>query len=79
MEENELRKKIKKAQRRNKKIVKAVEELKKTGMKILRNKEQMVEEGIVIKEEQIYIPKEELKGEVICLYYNMLVGGHRGR
>jgi len=39
MEENELRKKIKKAQRRNKKIVKAVEELKKTGMKILRNKE----------------------------------------
>jgi len=39
IEENELRKKIKKAQRRNKKIVKAVEELKKTGMKILRNKE----------------------------------------
>ena len=39
MEENKLKKKIKKAQRRNKKIVKAVEELKKTGMKILRNKE----------------------------------------
>jgi len=32
-----------------------------------------------MKEGQIYIPKEELKGEVIHLYYNMLVGGHRGR
>jgi len=37
VEENELKKKIKKAQRRNKKVVKAVEELKKTEMKMLRD------------------------------------------
>ena len=79
MEKNELRKKIKKAQERNKKIVKEVEELKKTEMKILRDKKQIVEEEIVMKKGQIYIPKKELRGEVIHLYYNMLVGGHRGR
>jgi len=38
MEKNELRKKIKKAQERNKKVVKEVEELKKTEMKMLRDK-----------------------------------------
>ena len=51
VEENELREKIKKAQRRDEKVVKAVEELKKTGMKTLGDKEWMVEEGIVMKEE----------------------------
>jgi len=37
VEENDLRKKIKKAQGEDKKVVKAVEELKKAGIKMLRN------------------------------------------
>ena len=48
-------------------------------MKMLRDKEQTIEEGIVIKERQIYIPEEELKGEVIWLHHNMPIGEHRGR
>ena len=51
VEENKLREKIKKAQGRDEKVVKAVEELKKIGMKTLRDEEWMVEEGIVMKEE----------------------------
>ena len=39
VEENELKKKIKKAQGRDKKVVKAVEELKKAEMKMLRDEE----------------------------------------
>ena len=58
-------------------MVRAVEELKKTGIKILKNKEQTIEKGLVIKKEQIYMPKKELKREVIHLYHDMLVEGHR--
>ena len=43
----------------------AVEELKKTGIKILRDEEQAIEDGIVMKEGRIYIPKGELRGKVI--------------
>ena len=60
-------------------MVRAVEELKKTEMKILKNKEQTIEKGLVIKKKQMYMPEEELKREVIYLYYNMLVEGHRRR
>jgi len=79
VEENDLRKKIKKAQGEDKKVVKAVEELKKAGIKMLRNEKWMVEEKLVMKEEQIYILESKLRREVICLYYNTPVRGHGGR
>ena len=77
VEEDNLREKIKKVQKKDKKVVRAVEKLKKTKMKTLKNKEQTIEKGLVIKKEQIYMPEEELKRRVIYLYYNMLVEGHR--
>jgi len=79
VEENDLRKKIKKAQGEDKKVVKAVEELKKAGIKMLRNEKWMVKEKLVMKEEQIYILESKLRREVICLYYNTPVRGHGGR
>jgi len=39
VKEGNLRNKIKKAQKGNKKVIKVVEELKKAGMKILRDEE----------------------------------------
>jgi len=39
VKENNLREKIKKVQEKDKKIVKVVKELKKAGMKMLRDKE----------------------------------------
>ena len=77
VEEDNLREKIKKVQKKDKKVVRAVEKLKKTEMKTLKNKEQTIEKGLVIKKEQIYMPEEELKRRVIYLYYNMLVEGYR--
>lgn len=64
VEEEQLRRKIKKAQEKDKKVVKAVKELKKAGIKTLRDEEWSVEEGIVLKERKIYVPEEKLKAEV---------------
>jgi len=40
--------------------VKAVEELKKTGIKTLKNEEWKIEDRIIIKEGRIYVPEGEL-------------------
>ena len=74
-----LREKIKKVQKGDKKVVKAVEELKRVGMKSLKDEEWLIEEEVVMKKEHIYIPEEELREEVVHLYYDILVGGHKGR
>jgi len=49
----------------DKRVVKAVEELKKAGIKTLRDEEWEIEDGVVLKEGRIYVPKGELRGEVI--------------
>ena len=65
IEEGDLRKRIKKAQEGDEKIVKAVEELKRAGVKTLRDEEWEIEDGVVLKERRIYMPERELRGEVI--------------
>ena len=54
VEDRSLREKIKKAQEGDEKVVKVVEELKRAGMKSLRDEEQSIEKGVVIKEGYIY-------------------------
>ena len=49
VEENDLRNKIRKAQEEDERVVKVVEELKKVGMKMLRDEEWTIEEGVVMK------------------------------
>jgi len=56
--------------------VKAVEELKKTGIKTLRNEEWKIEDRIIMKEGRIYVPEGELRSKVIQLHHNTLVGRH---
>jgi len=79
IEEENLKERIRKAQEGDEKVVKAVEELKKAGIKMLRDKEWEVEDGIVIKEGRIYMPEGDLRREIIQLHHNTLVGGHGGR
>ena len=79
VKEEDLRKKIKKAQEGDERIVKAVEELKKAGIKALRNEEWEVENGIILKERRIYVPEEDLRREIIQLHHDTPIGGHRGR
>jgi len=65
IEEGNLKERIKKAQEEDEKVVKAVEELKRAGIKTLKDEEWKIEDGIVMKEERIYVPEGELRGEII--------------
>jgi len=65
IEEGNLKERIKRAQEEDEKVVKAVEELKKAGIKTLKDEEWEIEDGIVMKEERIYMPEGELRGEII--------------
>jgi len=51
VEDGNLRERIKKVQEEDKKIVKAVEELKKAEMKSFQDKEWSIEKGVVMKKE----------------------------
>jgi len=79
MQKEDLKERIRKAQEGDEKIVKAVEELKKAGIKTLRDEEWKVEDRIVMNEGRIYIPEEDLRREIIQLHHDTLVGGHGGR
>jgi len=56
-----------------------VEELKKAGIKMLKNEEWEIKDGIVMKKRRIYVPEEKLRGEIIRLYHDIPVGEHRRR
>jgi len=61
-------------------VIKVVEKMKKAGVKTLRDEEWEIEEGLVLKEGRVYVPKDEkLKVEIIWLHYDMLIAGHRGQ
>ena len=79
VEEGNLKNKIRKAQEEDEKVVKVVEELKKAGIKTLRDEEWEIEDGIIIKKERIYMPEEELRSKVIQLHHNTPVEGYGGR
>ena len=65
IEEGDLKERIKRAQKGDERVVKVVEELKRAGIKTLKDKEWEIEDGIVMKEGRIYVPEGELRGEII--------------
>ena len=78
--EEEIVKKIKKVRDKNEEVIKAVEEMKKAGVKMLRDEEWQIEEGLVLKEGRVYVPKDEkLRVEIIWLHHDMLIAGHGGQ
>jgi len=50
IEEGDLKERIKKAQEEDERVVKVVEELKKAGIKILKDEEWKIKNGIVMKD-----------------------------
>ena len=49
-------------------------------MEILGDEEWREENGLILKDEKVYVPRDEkLRAEVIWLHYDMLVEGHRGQ
>ena len=78
--EVDLLEKIKKVRSKNEDVVRVVEEMKKVGVRELRGDEWKLEEDLVLKEEKVYVPKdEELRAEVIRLHHDVPAAGHGGR
>ena len=60
-------------------IIKAVKEIKKARVKVLRNNEWQIEDKLILKKEKVYISKNKsLKLEIIWPYYNILIAKHKG-
>jgi len=61
------------------KVVRAVEEMKWARLKVLQNEEWREVDGVIYKEEKVYVSKDDkLRAEIIRLHYDTLVEGHRG-
>jgi len=61
-------------------VIKVVEEMKKAGVKTLRDEEWQIEEGLVLKEGRVYVPKDEkLRVEIMWLHHDMLIAGYGGQ
>jgi len=61
----------------NNEVVKVVEEMKRAGVKMLRNKEWREVDGVIYKEGKVYIPKDDkLRAEIIRLHHDTPVEGH---
>jgi len=72
--------KIRKSEAKDDEVIKAVEEMKKAEVKMLRNKEWREEDGFMLKEGKVYMPKDEaLRVEIIRLHHDTPMGGHRGQ
>jgi len=77
----DLLEEVRKSKVKNNEVIKAVEEIKRAGVKMLRDKLRDEEwrevEGIMYKEGKVYVPKDnKLRAEIIRLYHDMLIGGH---
>jgi len=71
---------IRRSKARDDEVVKVVEEMKRAGVKVLRDKEWREHKGLMLKEGKVYVPKDEkLRAEVIRLHHDMPIGGHGGQ
>jgi len=72
--------KIKKLEAKDDEVIKEVEEMKCADVKVLRDEEWQEENGVMLKDGKVYVPKDKkLRAEVIRLHHNTLVGGHGGQ
>jgi len=76
----DLLEKVRKSKVKDDEVVKAVEEMKRAGVKMLRDEEWREVDSIMYKKGKVYVPKDEkLRAEIIRLHHDMSIGGHRGQ
>jgi len=76
----DLLKKVRESKAKDDEVIKAVEEMKRAGVKMLRDEEWREEDELMLKEGKVYVPKDEgLRTEIIQLHHDTLVGGHGGQ
>ena len=73
----DLLEEIRKSKVKDNKVVKAMEEMKQAGVKMLRDEEWREVNGIIYKEEKVYVPKNnKLRAEIIRLHHDIPVEGY---
>ena len=76
----DLLEEVRKSKVKNDKVVKAVEKMKQAEVKMLRDEKWREVNGIMYKEEKVYVPKDEkLRAEIIRLHHNTPIGGYGGQ
>ena len=67
----DLLEKVRKLKVKDNEVVKVVEEMKRAGVKMLRDEEWREENSIMYKEGKVYVPKDNiLRAEIIRLHHN---------
>ena len=75
----DLLEKVRESKVKDNEVVKAVEEMKQAGVKMLRDEEWREVDNIMYKKGKVYVPKDNiLRAEIIRLHHDTPVGGHRG-
>jgi len=75
-----LLEKVRRSKVKDNKVIKVIKEMKRAGVKMLRDKEWREIDGVIYKEKKVYVPKDNiLRVEIIRLYHNMLAGEHKGQ
>ena len=63
---------VRKSKVKDNEVVKAVEEMKRVGVKMLRDEEWREVDSIIYKERKVYVPKDDkLRAEIIRLHHNI--------
>jgi len=76
----DLLKRIRESEAKDNEVVKAVEEMKRAGVKMLRNEKWREENGLMLRDGKVYVPRDEkLRVEVIRLHHDTPVERHGGQ
>jgi len=76
----DLLEEVRKSKVKDNEVVKVVEEMKRAGVKMLRNEEWREVDGVMYKEGKVYVPKDDkLRVKFIRLHHDMPVEGHGGQ
>jgi len=76
----DLLEEVRKSKIKDDEVVKTVEEMKRAGVKMLRDEEWREVDDIMYKEGKVYVPKDNrLRAEIIRLHHDTPVGGHGGQ
>jgi len=73
----DLLEEVRKSKVKDDKVVKVVEEMKRAGVKMLREKEWREVDGVMYKEGKVYVPKDKkLRAEIVRLHHDTPIGRH---
>ena len=68
----DLLEEVRKSKVKDDEVVKAVEKMKRVGVKMLRDEEWREVDSIIYKEGKVYVPKDDkLRAEIIRLHHNI--------